>query len=277
MMAPLLLIFTISLVYNSITHIKWTSTYAIAAYVFAILAIACLYLTEKKLFENMSAKPAKLRMSPEANLYIIGISYSFFPASLGPFLIMFGVAVPFKDLYQLMGISYVAMIAWTVHWYIKYIGSKSQSGADNEHRGDMGTLYSAKWTRMVRHKYPLGILHVINGAILFFMGIIISLTPESFNNLCRSIMQSSHLPSDTIPSYLHLLTLMRIVLATITALLGVIGIAGGFGLLLGKTWAKMVLLIAGALNLFFLPLGLPLGLYTLWVILRKEPQLKLPG
>ena len=50
------------------------------------------------------------------------------------------------------------------------------------------------------------------------------------------------------------------------------GIIGGFGLLKKKSWARILLIILGCLNLLNVPLGTALGVYTLWVLLNKDSE-----
>ncbi len=54
------------------------------------------------------------------------------------------------------------------------------------------------------------------------------------------------------------------------ALLSVPGIIGGWALLLGKGWGRVLLIVLGFLDLLHFPLGTALGIYTLWVLLRDE-------
>lgn len=48
------------------------------------------------------------------------------------------------------------------------------------------------------------------------------------------------------------------------------GAIGGIGLLRRYSWARTFGLILGALNLFNIPFGTALGLYTFWVLLNDE-------
>ena len=47
-------------------------------------------------------------------------------------------------------------------------------------------------------------------------------------------------------------------------------IVGGIGLLKRKYWAKILILIIGAILLLHFPFGTILGAYTLWLLTRKE-------
>jgi hypothetical protein len=47
-------------------------------------------------------------------------------------------------------------------------------------------------------------------------------------------------------------------------------IVGGIGLLNGRRWARVLLLILSFLNLIHLPLGTALGIYGIWVLMKDE-------
>ncbi len=53
-------------------------------------------------------------------------------------------------------------------------------------------------------------------------------------------------------------------------LLAAPGIIGGIGLLKGRRWSRILVLILGCLNLFSIPLGTALGVYTIWVVMDDE-------
>jgi len=55
------------------------------------------------------------------------------------------------------------------------------------------------------------------------------------------------------------------------ALLGLPNIIAGWGLYVGKPWAKPLTLVLAALFLFAIPIGTLLGIYTFWALLH-EPQ-----
>lgn len=51
------------------------------------------------------------------------------------------------------------------------------------------------------------------------------------------------------------------------------GIVAGVGLLKRKSWARILALILGFLNLLNFPLGTALGVYTIWVLMQEESAL----
>ena len=48
------------------------------------------------------------------------------------------------------------------------------------------------------------------------------------------------------------------------------GIIGGIYLLKRQQWARILLLVVGALNLINMPIGTILGVYTIWVLVRPD-------
>jgi hypothetical protein len=59
-------------------------------------------------------------------------------------------------------------------------------------------------------------------------------------------------------------------IALVLVLVSVPGIIGGVGLLKYKQWARILVIILAILDLFNIPIGTALGIYTLWVLLKDE-------
>ena len=52
----------------------------------------------------------------------------------------------------------------------------------------------------------------------------------------------------------------------------VLNIIAGFGLLKYKSWARILAIILGIINLFVFPIGTALGIYTLWAMFNEETK-----
>jgi len=52
----------------------------------------------------------------------------------------------------------------------------------------------------------------------------------------------------------------------------VLNIIAGFGLLKYKSWARILAIILGIINLFGFPIGTALGIYTLWAMFNQETK-----
>ena len=65
--------------------------------------------------------------------------------------------------------------------------------------------------------------------------------------------------------------------ALIVSVLSVPNIIGGWGLLKRRPWARILVMILGALQLLSIPVGTIIGIYTLWALTRPEAQSLLRG
>ena len=54
--------------------------------------------------------------------------------------------------------------------------------------------------------------------------------------------------------------------------IGMAGIAAGWGLIEHQSWARPLALVLGILSLFKVPVGTALGIYTLWVLMPRESE-----
>lgn len=69
--------------------------------------------------------------------------------------------------------------------------------------------------------------------------------------------------------------IVGLVIGGIAMLLLVIAIPGflaGWGLLKGKSWARVLTIVLSALNLLSVPVGTALGIYGLWVLTQPEAE-----
>lgn len=67
-------------------------------------------------------------------------------------------------------------------------------------------------------------------------------------------------------------SLVALVIGAALLVFVVPGLVGGIGILYRKSWARIILLIYGALSLLNFPFGTALGIYTFWVLLNDETQ-----
>jgi hypothetical protein len=52
----------------------------------------------------------------------------------------------------------------------------------------------------------------------------------------------------------------------------IVGLAAGWGLIQRESWARMLAIVLGCLNLLDLPFGTAIGVYTLWVLLPADSE-----
>lgn len=66
------------------------------------------------------------------------------------------------------------------------------------------------------------------------------------------------------------LVVIGTVVAGLLVILCLPGIIGGIGLLYRKQWARILIIVVGAINLLEFPIGTALGVYTFWVLLNEQ-------
>lgn len=72
---------------------------------------------------------------------------------------------------------------------------------------------------------------------------------------------------------LAVLTLIATIIGFLMILRLLPGLVGGIGLLKRKQWSRILLIVVAILDLFAIPLGTALGIYTLWVLFNPATEL----
>jgi phage shock protein PspC (stress-responsive transcriptional regulator) len=67
-------------------------------------------------------------------------------------------------------------------------------------------------------------------------------------------------------------TIVGTAIAGFLVLLSAPGIIGGMGLLKRQSWARILVLVLGVINLLNIPFGTALGIYTIWALTHKETE-----
>ena len=73
-----------------------------------------------------------------------------------------------------------------------------------------------------------------------------------------------------------LIGMVAIALGGFLTVISLPGVIGGWALLAGRFWGRIVVLVLSALHIFNFPLGTALGIYTFWALLR-EPSSQSSG
>ncbi|MFQ5928637.1 MAG: hypothetical protein ACE5MK_02990, partial [Acidobacteriota bacterium] len=105
---------------------------------------------------------------------------------------------------------------------------------------------------MEKHITILGSLYVAWGAL----GALAALC------LAAVLISGEFIPLET--------TTICYVVAGCIALLSTLEIVGGVALLQRRSWARILVLVLGFLNLICIPIGTALGIYTIWVLMKDE-------
>lgn len=104
----------------------------------------------------------------------------------------------------------------------------------------------------------LGILGLIGGTIVFF-----------------AVAGGGLLSGD--PTAIAVTSVIGAVVSAFLFATSLPGLIGGIGLLKRKSWARILLLIVAVLDLFNVPIGTVVGVYTLWALLQDETARYLEG
>ena len=111
---------------------------------------------------------------------------------------------------------------------------------------------------MKKHITILGWLSIADGALTLLIGALV------FMFLTGIGFVSSDLEALPILALIGTTTGMFMFAMALPSLLA------GFGLLREKSWGRILAIIVSFFNLLWFPVGTALGLYGLWVLLRKE-------
>ena len=77
--------------------------------------------------------------------------------------------------------------------------------------------------------------------------------------------------SDGVPFFVHGIVRSA---GTIFLVTGVVGLIAGWGLYERRSWARILAIVLGFLNLLHPPFGTAIGIYTLWVLLPAASEME---
>lgn len=126
-----------------------------------------------------------------------------------------------------------------------------------EHRAFAG----AGWRDMRKHLTVLAALYIGFSLFLAMIGLIVLI-----------VLPTVGVFSDD-PDALPILSTVGVAVVAFFIALAVPGIVGGIGLLKRWPWARILVLILGAVHILNLPFGTALGIYTIWVLVQDETEL----
>ena len=111
---------------------------------------------------------------------------------------------------------------------------------------------------MKQHVTVVGAIHIGLGALGILIAIIVFAILVGVANIADD------------PDAPRILNLVAVVAAGFLTVVSLPGIIGGIGLLQGVEWARILVLILSGLNLFNVPIGTAVGIYSIWVLVHPE-------
>lgn len=123
---------------------------------------------------------------------------------------------------------------------------------------------------MDSNKKILGILHIVYGTLTLVTFLIINTIFQSvFPFIISEVDSEEKIIIGTITYIIRMIALVLVFSVPLPS------IVGGIALLNGKKWGLIPLLVSGCLSLISFPLGTALGIFTIWVFVKDQKQVKL--
>ena len=125
---------------------------------------------------------------------------------------------------------------------------------------------------MEKHVTVVGVLHIGMGALWLLAAVgVLAMAPIIF----ASTVGPGAISGD--PEALGVLTaigsglgLFFLGVGVFVALLAIPGIVGGIGVLRLKPWARYLVMVLAVFDLFRIPIGTAVGVYTIWAMVQDE-------
>lgn len=116
----------------------------------------------------------------------------------------------------------------------------------------------AEGNRMEKHVTLVGVFHIVYHSIVIVAGFGIF----AFLSVIGCLTHD--------PVVIRTLSTIGAVVGTFLFVLGIPGVIAGIWLLRRRSWARVLAIIVGAVDLLDIPLGTALGVYTFWVLLNDD-------
>lgn len=117
------------------------------------------------------------------------------------------------------------------------------------------------YRQLEQHVPILGWIHIISSAIFLVLGLFLFL-------LLGGIGLFAGRAGD--PDAPFVLVMIGLFVGGLMVVMALPGILAGWGLLKRKNWGRVLALIVGIINIFNVPIGTAIGVYTLYVLLQPE-------
>lgn len=123
---------------------------------------------------------------------------------------------------------------------------------------------------MESNKRILSILHIIYGTLTLVTFLVVNTIFQSiFPFIINEVDSEEKMIIGTVTYLIRVIALVLVFTVPLPS------IVGGIAMLNGKKWGMIPLLISGCLSLLSFPLGMALGIYTIWVFVQDQKQNKI--
>jgi hypothetical protein len=117
---------------------------------------------------------------------------------------------------------------------------------------------------MKKHITVVGAIHIGFGIVGLIVAFIVVVVLVGTGILVLSI-QGEELP-------LTIMASIAVFVALIMGILSIPELIGGIGVLKYKNWARYLILILSVINLFNIPFGTAVGIYSIWILMQDETE-----
>jgi hypothetical protein len=117
---------------------------------------------------------------------------------------------------------------------------------------------------------------MIMGGLTALVGVVVLLIFGGAAGLIAARVQSA-LDPDQAAFAAPVAMLIGLCIAGFLLILSAPAIIGGWGLIKGKSWSRVLMIVISALHLLSFPFGTALGIYGLWVLLNEQSRQFLEG
>ncbi len=124
---------------------------------------------------------------------------------------------------------------------------------------------------MQKHVKLVAILNIVYRSMMLVGGCILLLLADLFGRLVIFLERRGDLHVEDVPAeILDLVPVLFVIIGTAMIVFSIVAIVGSIGLLKTKEWGRITVIAISFLNLFHMPLGTVLGVYSLWVLFNDE-------
>lgn len=116
------------------------------------------------------------------------------------------------------------------------------------------------YRQLEQHVPILAWIHIVASAFFLILGVFLFLLLGGLGVFAAS--------GD--PDAPFILLIIGLFVGGIMVVMALPGILAGWGLLKRKNWGRVLALIVGIINIFNVPIGTAIGVYTLYVLLQPE-------
>jgi hypothetical protein len=122
-----------------------------------------------------------------------------------------------------------------------------------------------------KHVKLVAVLNIVYRGTTIIGAFVLFLLAALFGRIMEFVERRGELHAEDFPKeILDVVPIILVIIGVILFIFSVVAIIGSIGLLKGKEWGRITVIVISFFNLIHVPLGTALGIYSLWVLLNDE-------